>query len=428
MANKNIAVAGLWHMGCVYSASLSKMGFKVVGFDTQKKVIDDLNLGIPPLFEPELKETLDKHLNKNLNFSTEEKSLKDKDYIFITHDVEVNNKDEVEMTTFNKLIQIVTKNASKDTVIIISSQLPVGTSRNVVKAMKKKGVLNPKVIYFPENLRLGQAFSSFLKPDRIILGSDDNSIMEKFKKDFAFDCPVITMGLESAEMVKHALNSYLALCISFSSELSDLSEKTGANMVDVVKALKSDKRVSPSAPLSPGLGFSGGTLGRDVQTLRKIAKIKGQKTKLLDAVYAVNSDRLPMLVKKIERKLPLLKGKTIGILGLTYKANTNTLRRSMSLELASLLKKKGCTIKAFDPAIKNKIAVSPYIEVCDSAEDFFKNLDMVVLMTDWPEFRNINPKIVAPLMKSAIVIDSKNFLNQDEYRKNGFVYIGMGIQ
>ncbi len=428
MANKNIAVVGLWHMGCVYSASLSQMGFNVVGFDINKKTVDDLNLGIPPIFEPELEEMLKKYLKKNLNFSTEEKSLKDKDYIFITHDVEVNNKDEVEMTTVNKLIQIVTKNASKDTVVIISSQLPVGTSRNVVNAMKKKGVLNPKVIYFPENLRLGQAFSSFLKPDRIILGSDDYNIMEKFKKDFAFDCPVITMGLESAEMVKHALNSYLALCISFSSELSDLSEKTGANMIDVVKALKSDKRVSPNAPLAPGLGFSGGTLGRDVQTLRKIAKIKGQKTKLLDAVYAVNSDRLPMLVKKIERKLPLLKGKTIGILGLTYKANTNTLRRSMSLELASLLKKKGCTIKAFDPAIREGIVDVPFIKVCRSHEDFFSNLDIVVLMTDWPEFKDINPQTVAPLMKSAIVIDSKNFLNADLYREKGFIYIGMGIQ
>lgn len=428
MVNKNIAVVGLWHLGCIYSTSLAKMGFKVVGFDVNKKIVNNLNKGIPPIFEPELEEILNKHLNKNLKFSILGKDLKNKDYIFITHDVEIDDNDTVQLSTVNKLLQIVTKNASEDTVIVISSQLPVGTGRNLMNSMKKNGILNPKVIYFPENLRLGQAYSSFLRPDRIILGSDNVLILERFKKDFDFNSKVITMGLESAEMVKHALNSYLALCISFSSELSDLSEKTRANMIDVVKALKSDKRVSPFAPLAPGLGFSGGTLGRDVQSLRKIGKNLGQTTKLLDAIYDVNSDRLPMLVKKINTKLPTLKGKTIGILGLTYKANTNTLRRSTSLELSKLLKKKGCNIKAYDPVIKNEIKDFSFIKVCSSYNDFFKNLDMVVLMTEWPEFKEIEPKTVAPLMKSAIVVDTKNFLNESEYKGSGFTYIGIGMQ
>ena len=428
MKNKNVAVVGLWHLGCVYATSLAKLGFNVFGFDIDKNLIKNLNKGITPIFEPDLDELLKKHINKNLIFSTEEKILRDKDYIFITYDVEVDNKDTSDMSIIKKLFKIVAANVSSRTVIVISSQIPVGTSRTLINVLKKKGWKNPKVVYFPENLKLGQAFSSFLEPDRIILGSDNSEELKQFERNFSFNCPIITMGLESAEMVKHALNSYLALCISWSSELSDISEKVGADMTDVVKALKSDKRVSPHASLNPGLGFGGGTLGRDVQSLRKIAKETNTASKLLDAVYAVNKGRLPMLLKKIMIPNFSLRGKTIGILGLTYKPKTDTLRRSMSLELAVLLKAKGCIIKAFDPAIKKPIASSPFIEVCTKLPNFFRKLDMVVLMTDWDEFKEINPQTIAPLMNKAVIVDTKNFLPADLYRKNGFTYIGMGIQ
>jgi UDPglucose 6-dehydrogenase len=317
---------------------------------------------------------------------------------------------------------------TSDAVLVISSQVPVGTSRTLVNLLKKKGIENPSVIYFPENLRLGDAFLSFLQPDRIILGSDNDKVLKQFEKDFSFGCPVITMGLESAEMVKHALNSYLAMCISFSSELSDIGEKVGADMLDVVKALKSDKRVSVNAPLFPGLGFSGGTLGRDVQSLRKTAKELGLESKLMDAVYDVNKNRLSKLIQKIRAYYPSFQGKTIGILGLTYKPRTNTLRRSMSLELATLLKTQGAHIKAFDPAIKENISSIPFVKVSVNLKDFFKDLDVVVLMTDWAEFKEINPQTVAPLMTRAIIVDTKNFLDSSLYRKNGFTYVGIGTR
>lgn len=426
MKNKSIAVVGLWHLGCVYAASLSKLGFDVTGFDVNRKVVSRLNKGIPPIFEPELREIILNHINKNLVFSNLEKTLKNKDYIFITHDVEVDDKDVVNMAIINKLFRIVLRNMSPKTVVVISSQVPVGTSRIFVNRFKKIGIEDPKVIYFPENLRLGQAFSSFLQPDRIILGSDDFFIMKQLEKDFAFGCPVLYMGLESAEMVKHALNSYLALCISFSSELSDLSEKIGVDMTDVVKALKLDKRISMNAPINPGLGFSGGTLGRDIQSLRKIAGKTDSSSKLLDAIYLVNKERIPLLVKKMKSIIPLINGKTIGILGLTYKPKTDTLRRSMSLELAALLNKKRCTIKAFDPAIKKTIKRFPYVRVCTTQEKFFSGLDMVVLMTDWDEFKKINPLIIASLMNNALIVDTKNFLDSTLYRKSGFIYVGIG--
>lgn len=424
----SIGIMGLWHLGCVYTASLAKLGFKVLGFDEDKKVVNNLKNGLPPIFEPALTETIKKHQGKNLSFSSSIKEvLKDKKYIFITYDLIVDTLDRVQMGTVKKTFSDIGKYASPHSTIVISSQVPVGTSRSLVNLLKKKNIINSKVIYFPENLRLGNAFKTFFEPERIILGSDNKEAMEQFQKDFKFNSEVITMGLESAEMSKSALNSYLATCISLSSELSDLSEKTGANMLDVVKALKSDKRVSQHAPINPGLGFAGGTLGRDIQILRKVAKEKKYQAKLLNAVYTVNEDRLPMLLVKISSLCLSLKNKNIGLLGLTYKPNTDTLRRSMSLELASLLAKKGCNIQAYDPGVKKQVAIYPFIKIQQNLKTFFKDLDLVILMTEWPEFKEIDVAKLAPLMSNRNIIDTKNFLEPEVFLKNGFTYLGMGI-
>lgn len=424
-----VGVLGLWHLGCVYSASFAKQGYKVTGFDFDKKIVNNLKKNIAPIYEPNLGEIIKKHNHKNLHFTNFEKeAIENMDYIFITFDVPVNEHDIIQMKIIKKTFAKLSKYLSEETIIVISSQIPVGTSRILINLLKKRNFQNPRVIYFPENLRLGQAFNSFLKPDRIILGADNIETINNFKKDFAFfKYPVIGMGLESAEMVKHALNTYLATCISFSSEISDLAEKVGANMMDVVKALKTDKRVSPFAPINPGLGFAGGTLGRDIQTLKRIAKDKKYKTKLLNAIYSVNQDRVPMLLGKIITIYPSLKGMNVGILGLTYKPNTDTLRRSQALELAVLLKQKGCRIKAFDPAIKNKITDHPFIEVCSSLKTFFKDLDLIILMTEWPQFEGSKLLFLSDLMRKKAVVDTKNFLDLNLYKKNGFTYLGMGV-
>lgn len=425
---KAIGILGLWHLGCVYSAALAKMGFDVTGSDFDDVVVNNLKKNIPPIFEPNLNETLKKYNNKSLHFTSIKKQFfQKKDYIFVTHDIPVDNNDAVQMSVMKKTHKLLAKYLTPSTTVVICSQIPIGTSRKLLNLLKGNKVRNPRIIYFPENLRLGQAFISFFNPDRIVLGAEDNEISDSFKKDFSFfNCPFITMDLESAEMVKHALNSYLATCVSFSSELSDLSEKSGANMNDVISALKMDKRVSPFAPINPGLGFAGGTLGRDIQTLRRLAKAKKYHPKLLDAVYSVNQDRIPMLVKKIHSICPSLKGKSIGVLGLTYRPNTNTLRRSMSLDLINKLKNKGCRIKAFDPVIKDRIKDYPLIRISESIENFFQDLDLVVLMTEWPEFKNINPKMVSKLMTKSVIIDTKNFLDKKAYRDAGFSITRMG--
>lgn len=416
---------GLWHLGCVYSACLAKQGFRVVGFDANKKVVDNLQKNTPPIFEPGLENLIKKHTRKNLFFTNSAKeAIIDRDYVFITLDTPVNNRDIVSLGLFNLLIKEVEKYLSPETILIVSSQVPVGTCRAIEQRLKFARKDN-QVLYFPENLRLGQALEGFLKPDRIVLGGDQKA-RKQFLSDFAFfDCPVLEMPLESAEMSKHALNSYLSIMISFCSEISDLCERLGADATDVMNTLKTDQRVSVHAPLSPGIGFAGGTLGRDLQTLKMISKKINYTPKLIRAAYRVNQDRLPKLVEKISSVLGSLRDKKIGLLGLTYKPNTDTLRRSQSLELASLLLNLGVEVRAIDPAIKDYSEIKS-VRVCQQDDEFFRGLNAVILMTWWEDFKKLRPSEFASLMKQKIIFDTRNFLNKDVYEKAGFLYVGIG--
>lgn len=421
MKNKKIGVFGLWHLGCVYATSLAKLGYEVEASDFDNRIVSDLLQGRPPVFEPEMKELIEARSGDNLNFVEASRILKDKDYVFVTHDLPVSDLDKVSTKLIDKTVKLIEKFGEEKTVFVVSSQIPLGTCRQVAKIAKK-------LIYFPENVRLGKAYESFLSPERIILGSDQQILMEKFEKDFkVFDCPFIKMSWESAEMVKHALNSYLATCVSYSSELSDLCELLGANMLDVVGALKSDRRVSPFAPINPGMGFAGGTLGRDIQSLKSLGVRNKYKTKLFNAVYTVNSERLDWLLKKIKSKIGKIDGKRIGILGLTYKPGTNTLRRSMSLGLAEKLAREKVVVCAFDPVIKEAINQFEYISIKKNYDDFFDKLDAVVLMTEWPEFREIDIQRMGKLMRNRIVFDTKNFLDKKRYEEDNYLCFGTGV-
>ncbi|OGG27196.1 hypothetical protein A2960_03210 [Candidatus Gottesmanbacteria bacterium RIFCSPLOWO2_01_FULL_39_12b] len=418
---KRIGIIGLWHLGCIYATSLAQNGYLVTGYDLDKKVIDNLNAGYPPILEPGLPERLKKYLNHDLFFSSKpQDSITNQDYVMICLDVPVDNNDRVILRDLHKYFQLVTKYCSDNTVIVVSSQIPVGSTRSLINQLKTKNK-RVEVVYFPENLRLGQAFESFLKPERLVLGADNYKTIKKFISDFSlFSCPVIFMSPESAEIVKHALNAYLAVNISFASELGDLCELFGANMEEVISALKTDRRVSRDAPINPGLGFAGGTLGRDLQTLISVSSKKKYNPKLIKSIYGVNQDRISLLVGKIKQIYPVLSNRNIGILGLTYKPHTDTLRRSQSLELASILNGEGANIRAFDPAIKSLKKNLSFIKLCQNLDHFFRDLNLIVLMTPWPQFKKIDPSIIAKQLKNKIIYDCKNFLDYRKFKTFGF--------
>ncbi len=425
-----ITVFGLWHLGCVTAAGLAELGYNVVGTDFEEESLKDLSQGRPPIFEPGLGNIIKKHLRrKSLKFLFDKKAALEKvDFIFLTFDTKVGENDRIDLRDINRASVEISKYIKDDAILVVSSQLPVGTSTKIKEMISKK---NKKcdVCYVPENLRLGEAINSFLKPDRIVIGANKDVTLKKVKKLFEpLKCEQIFMSVESAEMAKHALNAYLAACISFINEISDICELTGASAVEVVKALKTDKRVSPYAPINPGLGFSGGTLARDVQVLRKRGKMRDYDTKILDAVIQVNNNRVHLVSKKLEKLFGSLRSLKVGILGLTYKPGTDTLRRSISLEIAKDIISRGATVKAYDPKIREVISNVPEIEVCRNAEDVARGSDVIVLVTEWPEFKKLQLGKIKTLMKNHVFLDTKNFLDPQEFRRLKFRYIGVGYE
>jgi len=421
-----IGVLGLWHLGCIYATSFAELGYEVTGYDLTRQTVDDLNQGTPPIYEPGLTEKLKNFLGKNLFFTFQpQEAIKGKKYVFVALDIPVDDHDQMDLRPLNKLLTVITRYASfKHTTVVISSQVPLGTCREFLKRANRRKQIN--VIYFPENIRLGTAFQTFLKPDRIILGLEKKSLLTQFVHDFPnFTCPILTMNLESAEMVKHALNSFLAVCISYASEIGDLCELLGANYDDVVGALRTDSRIGSNAPLNPGTGFAGGTIGRDVQILRKLSKGYDYRPKMIEVAYEINKSRLARLLKKIQSLYPKLDGKKIGLLGLTYKPGTNTLRRSKSLELSKLIHARSGIVIGYDPAIRGSIPGYPYIQATESLADFFQDLDAVVIMTPCPEFKKVSLKLMDS-MRNKVIFDSVNLLDRNKFLSNEIKYFRTG--
>ena len=345
---KKIGIIGLWHLGCVLSASWSKLGNRVYGFDYDNNRIKKLQDGIPPIFEPHLSEKIKEGMNKGLlSYSEKIQSLSGCYYIFLCYDTPVGDDDSCDTSILEKSIADISEVAQDDAVIIVSSQSPVrfcSVLRN--RLLKRNETLD--LAYSPENLRLGEAIDCYLNPGRIILGTQNEITERKCVELFQqITNEILKMNLESAEMVKHGINSYLSTSIVFANHLSDICERNNARIDDVVKGMKSDPRIGEKAYLSPGIGFSGGTLGRDLQVLNVANNKVNGYARLFGIIHKFNNERKLAIVNKIEIILNGLKEKKVGVLGLTYKPGTSTLRRSLPLEIVYLLIENGAQVKGY---------------------------------------------------------------------------------
>jgi UDPglucose 6-dehydrogenase len=423
---QNIGIIGLWHLGCVLSVSWSKLGHNVIGFDYDEKRTGDLNNGIPPIYEPNLVEEISKNIKSDkLKFTNKIKELNVCDFIFLSYDTPVLDDDSSDTTILEKSVSDVAKIMKDNSILIVSSQSPVGYCkklRNILKSVNK----TIDIAYSPENLRLGEAINCYLNPGRIILGVNDEETKKQcigLFKEVTSD--IILMSLESAEMVKHGINSFLSTSIVFVNHLADICESHKANIDDVIKGMKSDNRIGQKAYLSPGIGFSGGTLGRDLRVLEK-ANNNGY-AKLFESIYKFNNERKYSIIKKFENILGDLKGKKIAILGVTYKPGTSTLRRSLPLEIVELLIQKDCELKVYDPkADYQELNYAPKFTICKSIEDAVKNSDMIVLMTEWNEFIEYDWSKVTDKMAHNYFFDLKNVFNKSKMQNSGMLYFSLG--
>ena len=433
MANYKIGVIGLWHLGEIYAAGLASLGHSVAGISEDEKVIADLNRGIPPLPEPHLAELIKESGQAGrLSFTTDVAAVKDCNVVWFTFDTPVNDKDESDLAPIRGMLKKTIPHLANDVLIVLSSQLPVGTSRSIEASIKKaRPSLKFHLVYSPENLRLGDAVNCFLKPERVVVGAADEEGAKRMEDIFRkTGAQIVKMSPASAEMAKHALNSFLATSISFINDIADACDEAGADVLDVIKALRSDPRIGERAALNAGLGFSGGTLGRDLISLSRFAKAHGAKLPVIEHVFAKNASRPEMLVARLSRALGGLKGKRIALYGLTYKPGTTTLRRSRSLEVAALLTKKGALLSLSDPHVP--LEDIPRIKGATAIQDpvmAAKGAQALVFLTPWPDFKDLDFAALAKQARTrAVLLDSANFLAPKEplIKQSGFRYYGIG--
>jgi UDPglucose 6-dehydrogenase len=405
-----IVVQGLWHLGCVTAACCAKH-FPVTGLDFDAANVAKLNQGQAPLFEPALNELIAAGIAaKKLSFTTDAKTAcAAADVLWLTYDTPVNESDESDVEFVLGNLRKALPHLSKGALVLISAQLPVGTCAKLEKEFPQ--------FHFacsPENLRLGKAIDSFEKAGRVIVGVRDDAKKALLEKLFTpFTPQILFMRTESAEMVKHALNSFLALSITFINEIARLCEHTGADAKEVSAGLKSEPRIGPKAYLGPGGPFAGGTLARDVVTLTKLAAANGEKISVIPAIKQSNDLHRGWAFRRLQSRLGGLRGKKIAVLGLTYTTNTDTLRRSAAVELCQQLLKAGVKVSAFDPAVKSLPKDLSKVSLAVDVAAALDGVDAAVICTEWPHFRQADWAKIVPAMRQPIFVDANRFLEKE---------------
>lgn len=429
--NSKACVIGIWHLGSVVSACLADLGYTVIGVDKDLKKVEDLNNGIPPLFEPGLKELIQTNINrKRLSYTTDlGYAARGSSYVLITFDTPVDEKDEVDLSEIFATSTELAKYLDNNSLIIVSSQVPVGTCEQIKSAIEQNNPsVNFDIAYSPENLRLGRAIEVFKNPERIVIGADSPITLDKVEQFFApVGAPTVRMNLRTAEMTKHALNVFLGTSISFANEIANLCDQVGADALKVAEALASDGRIGQKLPLKPGLGFAGGTLARDLRILQNLGDSVGYETHIIDAVLRVNEQQNKLVIRKLNKVYAAIRGLAIGVLGLTYKPGTSTLRRSAALEIIRDLVDEGAVVRAYDPkADLEEVQLHKEFKFCSDPYAVAKGADALVIVTEWPEFKSLDFDLIKSEMKKPVLIDTRNMLDSEQMMEKGFLYFGVG--
>ena len=423
----NVTVFGLWHLGCVTAACVAAAGNKVVGLDLDEKVVADLRNGKPPLHEPGLEELVRTEAAAGrLSFTTEPaEALRDADVLWVAFDTPVNERDEADVAFVRGQLERAVASIRPDTIVLISSQVPAGFTRKLANEWSTRGL---RYAYSPENLRLGKAIEVFRNAERVVLGVSDESAKPALAELFApFTQRIEWMGVESAEMTKHALNAFLATSVTFANEVARLCEAVGADAKEVERGLKSEARIGPKAYLGPGAAFAGGTLARDVTFLTEFGQAFRVDTPLMRGVLASNDVHKQWMRNTVTRLLEGAPEPTVAVLGLTYKPGTDTLRRSTSVELCQWMHGRGIKVNAHDPAVRELPAdLAPVMARCATAQDALAGTDLAVVATEWPDYRQLAADDFVSAMRRPRVIDQNWFLAKALATDDRISYVATG--
>jgi UDPglucose 6-dehydrogenase len=423
-----ICVFGLWHLGSVTAACLAEAGHDVFGLDPDDSTISNLNRSQLPIYEPGLADLVQRGIRaERLMFTTDPRdAVRDADIVWVTFDTPVDENDKADVDYVTNHVESIFPYLKAGTVVLLSSQLPVGTARALAAEYADHG--NPASVQFavsPENLRLGKAIEVFTNPDRVVVGLQGDAARAPVAEMFApITDRIEWMSAESAEMTKHALNAFLATSVTFANEIARLCEQVGADAKEVERGLKTERRIGPGAYLGPGGAFSGGTLARDMAFLGALATKHELTLPLVSAVPASNDAHKLWAVQRLEELLGSVSGKHIAILGLTYKPGTDTLRRSLAVETAQALVTRGAMVHAHDPVVKQlPDALNEFIKLHADVTDAINSATAVVLATPWDDYRNLP----AGTFGGQTVVDANGFLRSKLAGAADIQYYSVGV-
>jgi UDPglucose 6-dehydrogenase len=407
----NICVLGLWHLGSVTAACLAALGHRVVGLERDEQVVVSLNAGVAPILEPGLEALLREGLvSGRLRFSTTPgEATAGAHVLWVACDTPTGNDGESQPQLAIQQLDPVLPCLDAGTLVVVSSQLPVGSTHSLQeRAQVLRRAPGLTWVYLPENLRLGRAVSDFLRPDRIVVGAtaeSDHRLLEELLGPIG--APIEWMSVESAEMTKHALNSFLALSVTFANEIASICEQVGADAKQVEHGLKSDRRIGPGAYLAPGSAFAGGTLARDVAFLTDTALARGITTPLLSAILPSNAAHRLWAQRTLRRLFTNLSRTTIAVWGLTYKPDTDTLRDSPAVELCDWILREGAALRVHDPVVRQLPQHwGANVERSDIPLDAVRGADALVVAVAWPMYREIGALQLVEAADRLVVLDA----------------------
>ncbi len=426
---RKITIIGTGYVGLTVGVCLAYLGHRVTCVDNDKEKITKLNKGESLIFEPGIRD-ISMEYKENIEYTTDiMEAVKKSEIIFIAVGTPSKEDGSINMNYFESAIREVAKNMKEYRVIVDKSTVPVGTGDWVKKEIRRfyKGEFS--VVSNPEFLSEGSAVKDFLEPDRIIIGTEDCRAKDVMLDIYSsIDVPKLVVDLRSAEIIKYAANAFLATKISFINEIANICEKTGGDIINVSQGIGLDKRIGPKF-LKAGIGYGGSCFPKDISGLISISDSFQHNFEILKAVAKVNKRQQEKFVKRIKDLLLKTKGRKVCIWGLSFKPNTDDVRKSPAVSIVSKLCQDNIEVKAYDPiASENARKELPFNNICfcKSALEAVEGSDVLALLTDWPEFNEVNLEEVKNKMNSYYILDGRNFLEKEKVEKLGFYYEGVG--
>jgi UDPglucose 6-dehydrogenase len=420
-----IGVIGTGYVGLVTAAGFAELGSEVWCVDIDADKIARLQDGEVPIYEPGLDELVAKHESR-LHFSTDlSRALEHARLLFVAVGTPPTYSGDADLSAVHAVVNAMP--ASDRHALVMKSTVPVGTGASIKRVFDEQGKRGFRYVSCPEFLKEGSAVRDFLNPDRAVVGDDGDwagdGVVALYEP---LGAPILRTDIASAEMVKLASNAFLATKISFINEIANVCEETGADVVEVARGMGLDDRIGPKF-LQPGIGFGGSCFPKDVSALKQLAGNSGYHFQLLTAVIEVNELQKRRVIGKLQKHLGSLVGTRIALLGLAFKPNTDDMREASSLVLAARLQADGARVSAYDPVAEDEARkLIRGVDFADSARESADGADAVVLVTEWPEFGELDWPDMAARMTGRLVVDGRNFLDPGMVRAAGLAYEGVG--